>query len=36
VRAPVESVTLPRNGGAAVLNLSDYGAYDIDSIKRVL
>lgn len=36
VRAPVESVTLPRNGEAPVLNLSDYGAFRIDSIKRVL
>lgn len=36
VRAPVESVTLPRTGEAAVLNLSEYGAYKIDSIKRVL
>lgn len=36
VRAPVESVTLPRNGEAPVLNLSDYGAFKIDVIKRVL
>ncbi len=36
VRAPVESVTLPRNGEAPVLNLSDYGAFKIDAIKRVL
>ncbi len=36
VRAPVESVTLPRNGESPVLNLSDYGAFKIDAIKRVL
>ena len=36
VRAPVESVTLPRTGEAPVLNLSDYGAFKIDAIKRVL
>ncbi len=36
VRAPVESVTLPRTGEAPVLNLSDYGAMKIDAIKRVL
>jgi flagellar basal-body rod modification protein FlgD len=36
VRAPVESVTLPRTGEAPVLNLSTYGAFKIDAIKRVL
>lgn len=36
VQAPVESVTLPRNGEAAVLNLSGYGAVKIDAVARVL
>jgi flagellar basal-body rod modification protein FlgD len=36
VRAPVESVTLPRDGSGPVLNLTDYGAYQLDAIKRVL
>jgi flagellar basal-body rod modification protein FlgD len=36
VRAPVESVSLPRNGDSPTLNLGDYGALSIDSVKRVL
>ncbi len=36
VQAPVESVTLPRNGQPPVLNLTDYGAFQLDAIKRVL
>ncbi len=35
-KALVESVSLPRNGQAPVLNLGDYGAVDITSILRVL
>ena len=36
VRAPVQSVTLPPNGGAALLNLANFGAFGLDTIKRVL
>ncbi len=36
VRAPVESVTLARGGQPPMLNLADYGAFQIDAIKRVL
>lgn len=36
VQAPVESVTLPRNGQAPILNLTNYGAVQLDAIKRVL
>ena len=36
VQAPVESVTLPRNGLPPVLNLTDIGAVELGAIKRVL
>ncbi len=36
VQAPVESVTLSRGGQPPVLNLTDIGAVDLGSIKRVL
>lgn len=36
VQAPVESVTLPRNGQPPVLNLTHYGAHELAAIKRVL
>ena len=36
VQAPVESVTLPRDGQPPVLNLTDLGAIELSSIKRVL
>jgi flagellar basal-body rod modification protein FlgD len=36
IQAPVESVTLSRDGQPPVLNLTDIGAVDLGSIKRVL
>lgn len=36
VSAPVESVSLPRNGQPPVLNLAGLGAFQLDAIKRVL
>lgn len=36
VQVPVESVTLSRDGQPPVLNLTDIGAVDLGSIKRVL
>lgn len=35
IRVPVESVTLSRDGQAPVLNLTDVGAVELGSIKRV-
>ena len=36
IQAPVESVTLSRDGQPPVLNLTDIGAIEMSSIKRVL
>ena len=36
VRADVDSVSLPRNGLPPVLNLADYGAVNMDAIRRVM
>lgn len=36
VRADVESVSLPRNGMPPVLNLAEYGAVNMDAIRRVM
>jgi flagellar basal-body rod modification protein FlgD len=35
VRVPVESVTLPRNGQAPMLNLAEYGSLSMDAVRRV-
>lgn len=36
VRAPVESVSLPRNGQQPTINIADYGSVNLDAIRRVL